>query len=133
MVHDPRHNSRAITEGPDRAPARSMLKAIGFTSEDLRRPIIGVANTWTETMPCNYHLRRLAERVKEGIRAAGATPSVSRMRLLRGFATGDLPSARLLDGRDRPPHARVRQRGGGERPHTRQTRRTPPQARPTGA
>src|SRR5260370_2271530 len=74
MAHDPRHKSRAITEGPDRAPARAMLKAIGFTSEDLRRPIIGVANTWTETMPCNYHLRRLAERVKEGVRAAGATP-----------------------------------------------------------
>jgi dihydroxy-acid dehydratase len=51
-----------------------MLKAIVFTSEDLQRPIIGVANTWTETMPCNYHLRRLAERVKEGVRAAGATP-----------------------------------------------------------
>jgi dihydroxy-acid dehydratase len=51
-----------------------MLKAIGFTSEDLSRPIIGIANTWTETMPCNYHLRRLAERVKEGVRAAGATP-----------------------------------------------------------
>jgi dihydroxy-acid dehydratase len=51
-----------------------MLKAIGFTGEDLRRPIVGVANTWTETMPCNFHLRRLAERVKEGIRAAGATP-----------------------------------------------------------
>src|SRR6202158_4005371 len=74
MAHDPRHNSRAITEGPDRAPARAMLKAIGFTSEDLRRPIVGVANTWTETMPCNYHLRRLAERVKEGVRAGGATP-----------------------------------------------------------
>lgn len=74
MAHDPRHNSRAITEGPDRAPARSMLKAIGFTSEDLSRPIIGVANSWTETMPCNFHLRRLAERVKEGVRAAGATP-----------------------------------------------------------
>jgi dihydroxy-acid dehydratase len=74
MPHDPRHNSRAITEGPDRAPARAMLKAIGFTSEDLRRPIIGVANTWTETMPCNFHLRRLAQRVKEGILAAGATP-----------------------------------------------------------
>src|SRR5215470_1119849 len=74
MVHDPRHKSRAITEGPERAPARSMLKAIGFTTADLARPIVGVANTWTETMPCNYHLRRLAQQVKEGIRAAGATP-----------------------------------------------------------
>jgi dihydroxy-acid dehydratase len=74
MPTDPRHNSRAITEGPDRAPARAMLKAIGFGDADLSRPIIGVASTWTETMPCNFHLRRLAERVKEGIRAAGATP-----------------------------------------------------------
>ena len=74
MPEDPRSHSRAITEGPDRAPARAMLKAIGFTDKDLSRPIVGVANTWTETMPCNFHLRRLAERVKEGIRAAGATP-----------------------------------------------------------
>jgi len=74
MPEDPRSHSRAITEGPDRAPARAMLKAIGFTDADLSRPIVGVANTWTETMPCNFHLRRLAERVKEGIRAAGATP-----------------------------------------------------------
>src|SRR5204863_9037157 len=55
-------------------PARAMLKAIGFTSDDLQRPLVAVATTWTETMPCNYHLRTLAERVKEGIRAAGATP-----------------------------------------------------------
>src|SRR5499427_185459 len=74
MAQDPRHKSKAITEGPERAPARAMLKAVGFTTEDLQRPIIGVANTWTETMPCNLHLRRLAERVKEGIRQAGATP-----------------------------------------------------------
>jgi len=74
MASDTRHKSRAITEGPDRAPARSMLKAIGFTTADLARPIVGVANTWTETMPCNYHLRRLAQQVKQGIRAAGATP-----------------------------------------------------------
>jgi dihydroxy-acid dehydratase len=74
MPVDPRKNSRVITEGPDRAPARAMLKAIGFGDADLSRPIIGVASTWTETMPCNFHLRRLAERVKEGIRAAGATP-----------------------------------------------------------
>ena len=66
--------SAAITEGPSRAPARAMLKAVGFTDDDLRRPIIGVANTWTEIGPCNYHLRRLAEYVKEGVRAAGGTP-----------------------------------------------------------
>jgi dihydroxy-acid dehydratase len=66
--------SYTITQGRDRAPARAMLKAIGFTDEDLQRPIIGVANTWIETMPCNYNLRALAAKVKEGIRAAGGTP-----------------------------------------------------------
>src|SRR5215470_13403449 len=66
--------SHTITQGRDRAPARAMLKGIGFTDEDLAKPIIGVANTWIETMPCNYNLRALAEHVKEGIRAAGGTP-----------------------------------------------------------
>src|SRR5262245_10296517 len=66
--------SHTITQGRDRAPARAMLKAIGFTDEDLRKPIIGVANTWIETMPCNYNLRELAVKVKEGVRAAGGTP-----------------------------------------------------------
>ena len=66
--------SDAITAGPSRAPARAMLKAVGFTDEDLRRPIIGVANTWIEIGPCNYHLRELGEQVKAGIRAAGGTP-----------------------------------------------------------
>ena len=66
--------SDAITAGPSRAPARAMLKAVGFTDEDLRRPIIGVANTWIEIGPCNYHLRDLGEQVKAGIRAAGGTP-----------------------------------------------------------
>ena len=66
--------SRNLLAGPDRAPARAMLKAVGFTDEDLSRPIIGVANTWIEIMPCNFHLRRLSERVKAGIRAAGGTP-----------------------------------------------------------
>ena len=66
--------SYTITQGRDRAPARSMLKAIGFTDEDLRKPIIGIANTWIETMPCNFNLRELAGRVKEGVRAAGGTP-----------------------------------------------------------
>ncbi|HUP04143.1 MAG TPA: dihydroxy-acid dehydratase [Bryobacteraceae bacterium] len=67
-------NSYTITQGRDRAPARAMLKGIGFTDEDLKKPIIGVANTWIETMPCNYRLRDLAVYVKEGIRAAGGTP-----------------------------------------------------------
>jgi dihydroxy-acid dehydratase len=67
-------HSYTITQGRDRAPARSMLKAIGFTDEDLRKPIIGIANTWIETMPCNFNLRDLATKVKEGVRAAGGTP-----------------------------------------------------------
>ena len=71
---DLKHRSRGITDGRDRAPARSMFKAIGFTDADLRKPLIGVANTWIETMPCNFHLRRLSAKVKEGIRAAGGTP-----------------------------------------------------------
>ena len=68
-----RHSS-ALTDGPDRAAARSMLKAIGFTDDDLAKPLVGVATTWIETMPCNFNQRRLAEFVKEGIRAAGGTP-----------------------------------------------------------
>jgi len=71
---DLKHRSRGITDGRDRAPARSMFKAIGFTDADLGKPLIGVANTWIETMPCNFHLRRLSAKVKEGIRAAGGTP-----------------------------------------------------------
>src|SRR5688572_9368825 len=73
-VDTPKPNSHIITDGPNRAGARAMFKAVGFTDEDLRKPIIGVANTWTEIGPCNFHLRRLAAKVKEGIRAAGATP-----------------------------------------------------------
>jgi dihydroxy-acid dehydratase len=71
---DPKHRSHAITDGRDRAPSRAMFKAIGFTDADLRKPLIGVANTWIETMPCNFHLRRLSAKVKEGIRDAGGTP-----------------------------------------------------------
>jgi dihydroxy-acid dehydratase len=67
-------NSKAISEGPSRAPARAMLKASGFTDDDLRKPFIGVANTWIEIGPCNYHLRELAAALKDGIRAAGGTP-----------------------------------------------------------
>ncbi len=69
-----KHQSARLTDGPDRAPARALLKAIGFTDEDLAKPIIGVGTTWIETMPCNFNQRRLAARVKEGIRAAGGTP-----------------------------------------------------------
>jgi dihydroxy-acid dehydratase len=69
-----KRHSAALTDGPDRAGARAMLKAIGFTDDDLARPLVGVATTWIETMPCNYNQRRLAEYVKDGIRAAGGTP-----------------------------------------------------------
>ncbi len=74
MTYDPKGRSRAITDGLTRAGARAMYKAIGFTDEDLAKPIIGIANTWIETMPCNFNLRRLAAQVKEGVRAAGGTP-----------------------------------------------------------
>jgi dihydroxy-acid dehydratase len=69
-----KHRSHIITDGRDRAGARAMFKAIGFTDADLARPIVGIANTWIETMPCNYHLRELAAKVKAGVRAAGGTP-----------------------------------------------------------
>jgi dihydroxy-acid dehydratase len=71
---DPKHRSRALTEGPERAPARAYLKGIGYDEEALAKPIVAVANTWIETMPCNFHLRALSAKVKEGIRAAGGTP-----------------------------------------------------------
>jgi dihydroxy-acid dehydratase len=74
MSGDPRGRSRVVLDGPERAPARAYLRGIGYDEEALRRPIVGIANTWTETMPCNFHLRRLAERVKDGVRAAGGTP-----------------------------------------------------------
>ena len=64
MSPDPRSRSRVILDGPERAPARAYLKGIGYDDDALRRPIVGIANTWTETMPCNFHLRRLAEKVK---------------------------------------------------------------------
>ena len=75
LPSDPaKRHSAALTDGPDRAAARAMLKAVGFTDHDLARPLVGVATTWIETMPCNLNQRRLAEHVKAGIRAAGGTP-----------------------------------------------------------
>jgi len=71
---DPRHKSRTILEGPDRAPARSYYKAVGFSDQDLARPIVGVAHCWIEVTPCNWNHQKLAEKVKEGVRAAGGTP-----------------------------------------------------------
>jgi dihydroxy-acid dehydratase len=71
---DLKHRSRQLTDGPERAAARAYLKGIGYDDEALAKPIIGVASTWIETMPCNFHLRALAARVKEGVREAGGTP-----------------------------------------------------------
>lgn len=73
-MSNPPLSSRTILQGRERAPARSFLKGIGYTDEDLSRPIVGIANTWIEAMPCNFHLRTLAVKVKEGVRAAGGTP-----------------------------------------------------------
>ena len=70
----PRPRSAAVFDGPDRAAARAYMKGIGFGDEALRRPTVGIANTWIEAMPCNFHLRDLAEAVKEGVREAGGTP-----------------------------------------------------------
>ena len=74
QIQSAKTHSNALTEGPSRAAARAMLRAVGFTKEDLHKPIIGIANTWTEIGPCNYHLREIAEAVKQGIREAGGTP-----------------------------------------------------------
>ena len=74
MPFDMKANSAVITNGRDRAGARAMYKAVGFSDDDLRKPIVGIANTWTETMPCNLNLRGLAEHVKRGVREAGGTP-----------------------------------------------------------
>src|SRR5919202_90875 len=71
---DTRQRSRTILEGRDRAPARAFLKGMGFSDDDLNKPIGGVAHSWIETMPCNYNHRHLAEKVKEGVRDAGGTP-----------------------------------------------------------
>ncbi len=74
MTFDPRHKSRLLLDGADRAAARTYFKAIGFTDDDLHKPLIGVAHCWIEITPCNWNHQKLAEKVKEGIRAAGGTP-----------------------------------------------------------
>src|SRR5256886_1755894 len=74
MAFDPRHKSRVLLDGADRAAARSYFRAVGFTDEDLRRPLVGVAHCWIELTPCNSNHRKLAQKVKEGIRAGGGTP-----------------------------------------------------------
>jgi dihydroxy-acid dehydratase len=89
MAQDPRHKSRTLLEGPDRAPARAMMKAVGFTDEDLARPQIGVAHSWIGTMPCNWNHRKLAEKVMQGIRAAGGTPiEVNTVAITDGITMG---------------------------------------------
>ncbi len=74
MAVSPKYRSRILLEGPDRAPARAYFKAVGFSDEDLTRPLVGVAHCWIEVTPCNWNHRKLAEKVKEGVRAAGGTP-----------------------------------------------------------
>jgi len=74
MTDSLKRHSKTLTEGPDRAPARAMLRAVGLVDEDFNKPLIAVANTWSEVTPCNYHLRDLAASVKQGIREAGGTP-----------------------------------------------------------
>src|SRR5919202_2738865 len=98
---DPKHNSRALTEGPERAAARAYLYGIGFDEEALSRPIVGVANTWIEAMPCNFHLRALAARVKEGIRAAGGTPmELNTIAISDGITMGTRGMRTSLDSRE---------------------------------
>src|SRR5215472_5481145 len=89
MATDARHKSRVLLEGPDRAPARAMMKAVGFTDEDLARPQIGVAHSWIGTMPCNWNHRKLAEKVMQGVRAAGGTPiEVNTVSITDGITMG---------------------------------------------
>jgi dihydroxy-acid dehydratase len=100
---DLKHRSRALTEGPERAAARSYLHGIGYTAEDLAKPIVGVAHSWIETMPCNFNNRVLAAKVKEGIRAAGGTPmELNTIAISDGITMGtagmraSLPSRELI-------------------------------------
>src|SRR3989304_1053997 len=69
-----KHRSAVVTDGPHRAPARAYLRAMGLTDEDIAKPLVGVANTWNEAMPCQINLDVVGRKVKEGIRAAGGTP-----------------------------------------------------------
>jgi dihydroxy-acid dehydratase len=89
MANDPRHKSRVLLEGTDRAPARAMMKAVGFSDRDLAQPQIGVAHSWIGTMPCNWNHRKLAEKVMQGIRAAGGTPiEVNTISITDGITMG---------------------------------------------
>jgi dihydroxy-acid dehydratase len=98
---DLKHRSRALTEGPDRAPARAFLRGIGYDEEALSKPIVAVANTWIETMPCNFHLRALAAKVKEGIRSAGGTPmELNTIAISDGITMGTLGMRASLPSRE---------------------------------
>ena len=89
MTFDPRHRSRTVVDGPDRAPARSYLKSVGLSSEDLQRPLVMVAHSWIGTMPCNYSQRELAQHVMAGVRAAGGTPmEVNTVSISDGISMG---------------------------------------------
>ena len=89
MTLDPRHRSRAVVDGPDRAPARSYLKSVGLSSEDLQRPLVMVAHSWIGTMPCNFSQRELAQHVMAGVRAAGGTPmEVNTVSISDGISMG---------------------------------------------
>ncbi|HEX3175398.1 MAG TPA: dihydroxy-acid dehydratase [Methylomirabilota bacterium] len=101
MTFDPRHMSRTLLDGGDRAAARSYFKAIGFTNEDLAKPLIGVAHCWIEITPCNWNHRKLAEKVKEGIRAAGGTPiEFNTISITDGIAMGTEGMKASLISRD---------------------------------
>ena len=89
MAVDPRSKSRVLLEGTDRSAARAMMKAVGFSDEDLKRPQIGVAHSWIGTMPCNWNHRKLAEKVMQGVRAAGGTPiEVNTISITDGITMG---------------------------------------------
>ena len=89
MTFDPRHRSRTVVDGPDRAPARSYLKSVGLSSEDLQRPLVMVAHSWIGTMPCNFSQRELAQHVMAGVRAAGGTPmEVNTVSISDGISMG---------------------------------------------
>src|SRR5277367_7053638 len=98
---DVRHRSRALTEGPERAAARAYLHGIGYTPEDLAKPIVGVAHSWIETMPCNFNNRVLAAKVKEGIRAVGGTPmELNTIAISDGITMGTAGRRASLDSRE---------------------------------
>src|SRR5438105_1298157 len=101
MAFDARHKSRALLDGADRAAARSYFRAVGFTDEDLSRPLIGVAHCWIELTPCNANHRKLAEKVKGGVRAAGGTPiEFSTISITDGIAMGTEGMKASLISRD---------------------------------